>query len=94
MAVALGKKRNAADGRFGRALRGLQGFPISALASLDGQPARLRKAALISESPEGQRRFWINRGALKQHLSPSPVYGIIALLFWGSSPIHVMTHSR
>ncbi len=36
LAVALGKKSNAADGRFGRALRGLQGFPISALASLDG----------------------------------------------------------
>ena len=35
MLVALVKKSNAADGRFGRALRGLQRFVISALMFFD-----------------------------------------------------------
>jgi hypothetical protein len=53
--LALGKKSNAADGRFGPALRGPQAFPISTLSFLDGRSARLRKDALTSEMPEGRR---------------------------------------
>jgi hypothetical protein len=41
MAVALGKKSNDAGGRFGRALRGLHGFPLAAKASLYGQSFRI-----------------------------------------------------
>jgi hypothetical protein len=61
MAVALGKKSNAADGRFGLALRGLQAFPISALSFLDGRSARLQKDALTSEMPDGQRLSGLNQ---------------------------------
>src|SRR5690606_36685076 len=52
--VALVKKNNAADGRFGRALRGLQRFVISALMFLSRQPVCLQNIALISKSAEGQ----------------------------------------
>jgi hypothetical protein len=61
MAVALGKKSNAADGRFGLALWGLQAFPISALSFLDGRSARLQKDALTSEMPDGQRLSGLNQ---------------------------------
>ena len=61
MALVLRKKSNTADGRFGRALRGLQRFPISALALLDRQSACLQSAALISKSAVSQTLFGLDQ---------------------------------
>src|SRR5690606_31365364 len=81
MLVALFKKNNAADGRFGRALRGLQRFPISALMFFDRPPVCLQNIALTSKSAEGQTLPGIGQRFLKienpppycSSLQPDPV---------------------
>jgi hypothetical protein len=55
MALVLDKMDNAAAGRFGLALRGLQAFPSSSLSFLNRPPACLQKNALISEMLVSQR---------------------------------------
>lgn len=55
MAIVLRKGNNAADGRFDRALGGLQAFTLSALAGLERRPVFLQQAALIVQMPVGQK---------------------------------------
>ena len=55
MAVALGKKLNAVDGRFSHALRGLQADTLSVLDFFDVAPLRLQKSALRVQRPVSLR---------------------------------------
>ena len=61
MAVALGKRRNAALDASGPALRGFQAKPRSAF---DRQPACLQSGALIADLPESLSALPLFRGAL------------------------------
>ena len=61
MAVALGKRRNAALDASGPALRGFQANPRSAF---DRQPACLQSGALIADLPESLSALSLFRGAL------------------------------
>jgi len=61
MAVALGKRRNAALDASGPALRGFQANPRSAF---DRQPACLQSGALIADLPESLSALPLFRGAL------------------------------
>ena len=55
MAAALRKGNNAADGCFGRALRGFQAFALAALPGLARQPVFLQPDALPAPMPESQK---------------------------------------
>ena len=55
MAVALRQRNNAADGRFGRVLRGFQACTPSALPGLERQSVFLQPDALLAQMPESQK---------------------------------------
>ncbi len=54
MALALRKRNNAVDERFGGALRGLQVFTLSVLLAFERQTAFLHAVALRVQIPVGQ----------------------------------------
>ena len=64
MAVALGKRRNAALDASVPALRGFQATPHSALPLFGRQPACLQSGALIADLPESLSALPLFRGAL------------------------------